>query len=152
MKHTCILLIITVFALIMVSSCSTDSTKEAAAIDQVRQAFNTAFNSEDIQAMESIIDENAIWSISGISPIDGRDSVLAAYSKAFSTSNSWLEVNEGNLQISGDWAILTTTFNRSDTVYSNDSLSNVVEVFGNNMLVFKKQADKSWKIARDIWN
>lgn len=152
MKHTCIPLIITVFALIMVSSCSTDSTKEAAAIDQVRQAFNAAFNSEDIQAMESIIDENAIWSISGISPIDGRDSVLAAYNKAFSTSNSWLEVNEGDLQISGDWAILTTTFNRSDTVYSNDSLSNVVEVFGNNMLVFKKQADKSWKIARDIWN
>lgn len=152
MKHTSILLTFTVFALIMVSSCSTDSTKEAAAIDQVRQAFNTAFNSEDIKAMESIIDENAIWSISGISPIDGRDSVLAAYSKAFYTSNSWLKVNEGDLQISGDWAILTTTFNRSDTVYSNDSLSNVVEVLGNNMLVFKKQADKSWKIARDIWN
>lgn len=151
MKSTLLLMIISVLALIG-SGCTTNHEQEASSIDLVRQAFNAAFTAEDIQALDAIIDDQAIWSILGQPPVHGKDSILASYERTFPSTRSWLEINEGDLQIAGNWAIMTTTYNRSDTFYCKENETKVVNIIGHNMLVFKKQADKSWKIARDIWN
>ncbi len=146
------LLITLVFALTLGSSCTADYKRKAESINQVLQKFNTAYSTEDLQALEAIIDELAIWSIPGLPPVHGKDSILACYEKAFSTGRSCLKIKEGDLQITGNWGILTTTYNRSDTFCCNEVETKVIDISGHNLLVFKKQADKSWKIARDIWN
>jgi len=151
MKNRTSLLLVVTVAITMASCCSKNSEKDILAIDNVRLAFNTAFGTHDIQALDSLVDADAIWSIPGAPTIFGKDSVVAAYAGAFKSDHSALEIKPGDIQASGDWAILTTEFIRTDTMIM-DTASMVTQVSGHNLLAFKKQSNGSWKIARDIWN
>lgn len=151
MKNKTSLLLVAIIAITMASCSSKNSEKDTLAIDNVRLAYNAALNAHNVQALDSLIDVDAIWSIPGAPVIVGKDSIVAAYANAFFTDHSALEVKSGDLQMSGDWAILTAEFSRSDTLMM-DTVSIVNQVSGHNLLAFKKQADGTWKIARDIWN
>ena len=80
----------------------------------------------------------------------GKDSVLASYTALFRAIHGKLDVKAGDIQIGGDWAILTTTYIRTDTILGAEQM--IKQISGDNTFAFKKQADGSWKLARDIWN
>lgn len=143
----CIVALVT----IALSGCTVkNSENEVAAIDAVRLAYNAAYNAKSLQAMDSIFDADAIMMIPEMPSLVGKDSILAGYASAFPTSHSWLEIKAGDIQVSGDWAFLTAEYDRADTLMMGDA-SKVMQLTGHNLLVFKKQVDGSWKLARDIW-
>jgi len=132
-------------------SCKTKNAEgDIQSVDQVRIAFLNAFNTCDVQAIGSLVDADAIWSVPGQPLVMGKDSVLASYTALFSAVHGKLDVKAGDIQIGGDWAILTTTYTRIDTILGAEPM--IKQISGDNTFAFKKQADGSWKLARDIWN
>jgi len=123
---------------------------DEAAVDNVRLAFNAAYVKGDAQAMGALIDRDAVWMPpTGEQAIIGADKIVARYKKFFEKIRSAFELQPGAIQISGQWAFLHGAWHRKDA----DKQSGQKMIHGGYyLMVFKKQADGSWKIARDIWN
>lgn len=151
MRNKTILFIVAALAFTMVSCNTKKSGNDTTAIDNIRLAFNAAYNSKNLQSLDSLIDVNAIWSVPQAPAITGKDGIISIYSNLFTNGNSSLEIKAGDIQINGDWAMLTADYSRTDTV-KTDTASTAQNVTGHCILAFKKQEDGSWKIARDIWN
>lgn len=123
---------------------------DEAAIDKVRLAFNAAYGKGDAKAMGALIDRDAVWMPpTGEPAIVGADQIVARYQKFFEKIRSAFELQPGTIQISGQWAFLSGAWHRKDA----DRISGQSMIHGGYyLMVFKKQPDGSWKIARDIWN
>jgi len=123
---------------------------DEASIDKVRLAFNAAYGQGDAKAMGALIDRDAIWMPpTGEPAIIGADKIVARYRKFFEKIRSAFELQPGTIQISDQWAFLSGAWRRKDA----DKQSGQSMIHGGYyLMVFKKQSDGSWKIARDIWN
>ena len=125
------------------------AAQDRAAVDQVRLAFNAAFNAGDAKAMAGLADREAIWLPPGEAAITGLENIEACYAAFFSKTRSTFELHPGDIEVCGDCAYISGAFNRMDSSTANNS---VQDIAGHYLFVLKKQADGSWKIARDIWN
>lgn len=120
------------------------------AIDKVRLAFNAAYNAGDAKAIGKLIDRDAVWMPpTGEPAIVGADKVVARYTSFFKKTQSAFELQPGTVQLSGQWAFLNGAWHRED---SSKKGGKSMKHGGYYLMVFKKQADGGWKIARDIWN
>ncbi len=123
--------------------------QEIAAIDKVRQDFNTAFSAGDIEAMGRLIAEEGVWMPPAEPQIKGKDAVKARYAKAFTEISSKMDLKPGEIQGCTDWAYMHGDFDRTDTLKAGGRTQRVA---GHYLLILQKQPDGSWKISRDIWN
>ncbi|MDP4277668.1 MAG: nuclear transport factor 2 family protein [Bacteroidota bacterium] len=146
-RHSILSIFVVAIAL---TSCSRQSEKDLIAVDGLRAAFNTAYNAQNTQVLDSIIDEDAIWSIPGEPSVIGKDSVVVSYDSLFAKSHPIIDVKAGDLQLCKDWAILTTEYTKTDSV-KTDSATVAKEITGHYLMVFRKHAGGNWRIARAIW-
>ena len=120
------------------------------AIDSVRLAFNAAYNAGDARAMAALLDPDAVWMPpTGEKAIVGADRIAARYEAFFGKTSSTFELKAGTIELSGGYAYLSGEWQRSDTAGTGSAPT---PHGGFYLMVFKKQPDGSWKIARDIWN
>ncbi len=119
------------------------------AVDRVRMEFNAASRSSDAEALASLLDRDAVWMPPGREPIVGREAVEDYYTQRFRDKRSEIRLHPGTIQWMGNWAVLHSTFSRTDVEIS-DRTEQVVS--GNYMWVLRKQPDNTWKVARDVWN
>lgn len=123
---------------------------DEAVIDKVRLTFNAAYNSGDAKAMAALIDAEAVWMPpTGEPAIVGAQKIAARYTAFFAKTRSAFELQPGKIQICGQWAFLNGPWQRQDSAKQGGA---VMKHGGYYLIVFKKQSDGSWKIARDIWN
>jgi uncharacterized protein (TIGR02246 family) len=135
---------------VIISTASVFAGADEAAIEKVRVKFNEAFNKGDAKAMGALLDRDAVWMPpTGEQAISGADKVVALYKAFFEKTRSEFELKPGTIQVSGQWAFLNGPWQRKDTGKPSGIIS---EHGGYYLLVFKKQVNGNWKIARDIWN
>ena len=60
-----------------------------------------------------------------------------------------LTINSEEVEVFGDWAFVRTTYT---TALTPKAGGEVVEERGKNIWIWKREADGSWKLARNIWN
>ncbi len=141
-----LLAIITFFS----SNQAVPAADDKAAIEMVRIAFNSAYGKGDAAAMGALIDGEAIWMPpTGEEAIVGAERIVARYSAFFEKTHSTFELEPGNIQLCGEWAFLHGPWKRRDVAKEG---GRSIQHYGYYMMIFKKQPDGSWKIARDIWN
>lgn len=122
---------------------------DASAVDAVREAFNTAFNAGDAQAMDSIIGRDAIWMPPGQAAVAGHDQVVGLYAAAFAGPRSKIELKPGDIQLCGDCAYLSGDFDREDPAEEEGAAKKIT---GHYLFVLERDSSGAWKIVRDIWN
>ncbi|MEE9912759.1 MAG: SgcJ/EcaC family oxidoreductase [Deltaproteobacteria bacterium] len=120
------------------------------AVDKVRLAFNAAYSAGDARAMAALVDRDAVWMPpTGEQAIVGAEKIAARYTAFFEKTRSAFELQPGKIQVCGQWAFLNGPWQRTDAARGGGKS---MQHGGYYLMVFKKQSDGSWKIARDIWN
>jgi len=123
---------------------------DEASVDKVRLAFNAAYSAGDAKALAGLIDRDAVFlPPTGEQAIIGAQKIAARYAAFFEKTRSAFELQPGKVQVCGQWAFLNGPWQRKDAARQGGSM---MQHGGYYLMVFKKQSDGSWKIARDIWN
>jgi uncharacterized protein (TIGR02246 family) len=127
------------------------NTDEArAAIAAIDKKFMEDVNRGDAVAGAAAYTDDAIVMPPNHSPLEGKQAIekyLAEIGSQLQASNFQLSILEVDVQ--GDTTIVRGTYSNSFTISGTDA---PMEDQGKTLNVWKRQADGSWKLHRDIWN
>jgi uncharacterized protein (TIGR02246 family) len=121
-----------------------------AAIVAIDKKFMEDVNRGDAAAGAAAYTDDAILMPPNHSPLEGKQAIekyLAEIASKLQASNFQLSILEVDVQ--GDTTIVRGTYSSSFTVPGTDA---PMEDRGKTLNVWKRQADGSWKLHRDIWN
>ena len=121
-----------------------------AAIAAIDKKFMEDANRGDAAAGAAAYTDDAILMPPNHSPLEGKQAIekyLADIGSQLQASNLQLSISEVDVQ--GDTAIVRGTYSSNITVPGMDV---PMEDRGKTLNVWKRQADDSWKLHRDIWN
>ena len=121
-----------------------------AAIAAIDKKFMEDANRGDAAAGAAAYTDDAILMPPNHSPLEGKQAIekyLAEIGSQLQASNFQLSILEVDVQ--GDTTIVRGTYSANITIPGVDA---PMEDRGKTLQVWKKQADGSWKIHRDIWN
>ncbi|MRR15606.1 MAG: SgcJ/EcaC family oxidoreductase [Deltaproteobacteria bacterium] len=149
-RHTLMIGTVLVMILAVFGTGNGLAKGDETAVDKVRLAFNAAYSAGDAKAIASLIDRDAVFlPPAGEQAIIGAQKIAARYAAFFEKTHSAFELKPGKIEICGQWAFLSGSWNRKDSARAGGPM---MQHGGYYMMVLKKQSDGSWKIARDIWN
>ena len=148
--------LVSIASLVLIS-CAGSQAQAPINTDEVRAAiaatdkkFMEDFNRGDAAAAAAAYTDDAIVMPPNEPPTVGKKAIEKSLTELISKlqlSNLQLSILEVDVQ--GDTAIVRGTYSSSITVPGVDV---PMEDRGKTLTVWKKQADGSWKLHRDIWN
>src|ERR1700736_2416191 len=145
------LLLLSLNFLLLVPALAKDNEAEIkAAVEDRYKEWIAAANKKDVSAMTSLYNENAVLMPKAEEPVLGKAAIGDYYKKLFANPNFvpfTLALNWNSFHVVGDIAIATV-------VFEGDLTRNGKQIHfrGKDLLVWKKQADGSWKIFRYMFD
>jgi uncharacterized protein (TIGR02246 family) len=146
------LFLLTLMLLLSVPVLANDSedAKIKAAVEDRYKEWIAAENKKDAAATMDLYDENAVLMPKAEEPVLGKAAIGEYYKKLFANPNFvpfTLALNWNSFHVVGDIAIATV-------VFEGDLTRNGKQIHfrGKDLLVWKKQADGSWKIFRYMFD
>ena len=124
--------------------------KIKAAVEDRYKEWLAAANKKDAAAMIDLYDENAVLMPKSEEPVLGKAAIGEYYKKLFANPDFvpfTLNSNWNSFHVAGDVAIATSVFEGDVTRNGKQ-----IHFRGKNLLVWKKQADSSWKIFRYMYD
>jgi ketosteroid isomerase-like protein len=148
-----------IVALVMLcSACGTPAREAAttaadtAAIDvaahQAHDAYVTAINSNNLETLLAVLTEDVVFLSAHEPAMVGKAAVrpwLEGYLEAFTTH--WDKPVQ-EFVVTGDWAFERYTYKSADTPLAGGA---VVEDTGWGLVIYHRDADGTWRVARDAW-
>ena len=135
---------------LLVGACAApDQAADRDAIRQQYDAYNAAFESNDVDAILDFYVDNATRLPSDGSIITGlaaiRDSMTA-----FRERNDYVldEYSPAEIQSSGDLAVTYSTF---DEHWTSRETGETTRQVGRWLVVWERWTDGTWKITREMW-
>ena len=128
----------------------TNTDEVRAAIAAIDEKFMEDVNRGDAAAGAAAYTDDAIVMPPNHSPLEGKQAIekyLTEIGSQLQASNFQLSILEVDVQ--GDTTIVRGTYSNSFTIPGTDA---PMEDQGKTLNVWKRQADGSWKLHRDIWN
>jgi len=127
-----------------------EDAKIKAAVEDRYKEWIAAENKKDAAAITNLYDENAVLMPKAEEPVLGKAAIGEYYKKLFANPNFvpfTLALNWNSFHVVGDIAIATV-------VFEGDLTRNGKQIHfrGKDLLVWKKQADGSWKIFRYMFD
>lgn len=128
-------------------AANTDSSTAAAkaAIDKLRDDWKAGADKKDAATVASYYTEDAVLAGSNAPVAKGRDAIQKGLAPAFAMWTN-LKINSEDVKIAGDWAVDMGTYSEHVTPPKGKPM----DVSGNYIVILKKQADGSWKLAREV--
>ena len=103
-----------------------DTAEVEATLDSLRRTFVQAYEAGDAQTIGSMWAEDGLQSVAGEPPLQGRDTIQAAYEAFFSATEGTREVTIDSVydvQVMGDrWAYTYGTLSYRDQLAGSDSV------------------------------
>jgi uncharacterized protein (TIGR02246 family) len=146
------LFLLTLMLLLSVPVLANDSedAKIKAAVEDRYKEWIAAENKKDAAATMDLYDENAVLMPKAEEPVLGKAAIGEYYKKLFANPNFvpfTLALNWNSFHVVGDIAIATVVFDGDLTRNGKQ-----IHFRGKDLLVWKKQADGSWKIFRYMFD
>lgn len=115
-------------------------------IEDVLQAYETALNGSDTDAVLTVFTKDAVFMAPNSASTVGADAIRAAYDGLFQaiTFNTELTVAEV-VQTAPNWAFVRTSSIGHVTV---NAIKQQVPDANHELFIFQRDDDKGWKIAR----
>ncbi|HSG00938.1 MAG TPA: SgcJ/EcaC family oxidoreductase [Vicinamibacterales bacterium] len=127
-----------------------DTTAEdLAAISALRDAFRTGFNAGDAAALAALFTDDAVLMNPGQATAAGPAAIEALYGQLFAEMTAQTEIRPEATEVSGSLAYDSGTYTGTMTPKAG---GDAMTEEGRYVVILKKGADGSWKIARDIGN
>ena len=144
-----IILIVTV--ILFISACTQNPNEQAdvEAIKRMNNEWNTAWSNSDIDGILALWDNDGISMPPGSSPYIGKERIRARLQFLNKTTVENVSTNIEEIEVSGNWAFVRQTF--KGTWIPKDGSESKNES-SKEIMIFNKQSDGSWKIARYMWN
>jgi uncharacterized protein (TIGR02246 family) len=127
-----------------------DEAKIKAALENRYQDWLAAANKKDAAEMTNLYDDSAVLLPKSEEPVLGKPAIGDYYKKLFANPQFvpfTLKSDWNSFHLAGDVAIATS-------VFEGDATRNEKQIHfrGKNFLVWRKQADGSWKIFRFMYD
>lgn len=113
-------------------------------------AFHQALRTNDLETFMSYVAEDVFFMPPGEPPVRGRDAVrkwMVAFLAQYRTSS--LTLADREVFVGSGWAVELGTFEWALQPVAGGA---AVIDRGNYMQVWKKQSDKTWRFAREVYN
>ena len=156
MKHS---LSVVCFAFIFLSSCAPapqptaeeapSAEVDVAAINKFEEEFSAVFKRLDVDAMASMMTNDAVAMLPGMPTVVGREACRSFWEEALSQQTfDTHTVSLEEVVVDRGWAFVRAT---TESVFRIGD-GEAQEDAGKYIHILRRQADGSWKLARDIWN
>ena len=119
-----------------------------ARIDELRLAFNSAYNAGNATAIANLLAEDAVWMPPGESAVVGRSAIQSRYAAQFAGTHSFFALNPGEIRVQANLAWLRGSYRRVDTPISGVPSTMLT---GKYLMTFSRERG-DWKIINDCWN
>jgi uncharacterized protein (TIGR02246 family) len=127
----------------MMPAASNDDAK--AAIGKLRDAWVAAANAKNSAAVGAMYTDDAVLAGTTVPVTNGRAAIEKVWADAFPIASN-LKVNSEKTEVSGDMAYDYGTYSQ----HIAPPKGKAMEDTGRYLVVFKRQADGSWKIAAHV--
>ncbi len=127
-----------------------DDAKIKATVEDRYQEWLAAANKKDAPAMTNLYDENAVLMPKQEEPVIGKAAIGEYYKKLVADPHFvpfTLTIDWNSFHLAGDIAITTSVFDGDVTRNEKQ-----IHFRGKNLLVWRKEADGSWKIFRYMFD
>jgi uncharacterized protein (TIGR02246 family) len=140
------LLFIVIAIATLVAPANAQSAREA--IEAALVKFSEAFNSKDAAAVAAHYTEDAAVFPPDSARIDGRANIQNFWKGAIDAGLSDLTLKAVEVEDQGDWA-----YEIGELSYSAPGTGDArTTASGKYIVIWKKDADGTWRLYRDIWN
>ena len=119
-----------------------------ARIDELRQAFNNAYNTANAAAIAGLLADDAMWMPPGEPAVVGKTVIQQRYAAQFAITRSLFTLNAGEIRALANLAWLRGTYLRVDTPIAGGPSTTVT---GKYLMTFRRDRG-DWKIVNDSWN
>ncbi|NIM50515.1 MAG: DUF4440 domain-containing protein [Gemmatimonadales bacterium] len=121
---------------------------DIAAIVEVREALEGTHNDGDVEAFLVHCTDGMVTIRPGAPAIVGRDQMRRALQLHLEFDRPTETFRSGEIAVAGEWAFDTGTSVEAIRLPGRPA----VEIHYNYVMIFQRQPDSSWKVARHIWN
>jgi ketosteroid isomerase-like protein len=126
-----------------------DVEADVQAIKSLIAECSRAWNEEDYEGFMATIDDEAMFLPPNAPPISDMETIRAAYRNEFDSSDFDLTITTEEIHVSGDLAFSLDNWTGS----ANPKDGSDPIMFDNkNLIIYKRQADGSWKTWRVMFN
>jgi ketosteroid isomerase-like protein len=139
--------------LALAAACSAPPAKPATPADdpaahQAHEAYVTAINSNNLDALMAMLTDDVVFMAPQSPVMKGKAELrpwLEGYLKAYKTH--WDKPVQ-EFVVSGEWAFERYSYKSTDTPHDGSA---VVEDTGWGLVIYHRDADGKWRVARDAW-
>jgi len=123
---------------------------DADAVERQWRRVTATFEEGNVDAFMTLTTQDVVLMPPGASTLSGREAVQALMADFFGTYAIELQsVSLEEIVVAGDWAFVRDTYVSNLTPRSGGE---TVRARGKNVWILRRQADGSWKVARNMWN
>ena len=122
---------------------------DVAAIRAVLADFDALANAGDAAGIAELYAEDAIQMPPDAASRVGRGAILASMEETLGANTLQLTSVVDEIEVAGDLACVLITWDES--IMPNAG-GDTEQMHGNWLVIFKRQADGSWKMWRDMWS
>lgn len=126
-----------------------DVEADIGAINEIWSQYVIGGNTGDLDLWISLWDDDGIRMAPDTPAVFGKDQIRTQMTIPFEQFTFEISVTPEENQVAGDWAFSRGTYTLSLTPKAGGETS---QFSGKFLTILKKQADGSWKIARDCFN
>lgn len=129
---------------------STTAEADRAAIDRGHEAFLAAMRANDCNALLQVLTDDVVLAPPNVPSATGHEGVRGWCEPIFKqVKTTAVSVSNRDVVIAGDWAIEHGDYDWTVGPLAGGSDQREQGRF---VAIHRRQADGSWKLARDIWN
>ncbi len=114
----------------------------------IRQ-FDADFKAGNLDGVIALYADDAVQMPPNSPIVIGKDSLRSGYEGFLEANTVEISSTVEDIQVSGDWAFLRLSF--TDSITPKDG-GDTTTGGGKWVLIFERQADRSWRIATEIWH
>jgi uncharacterized protein (TIGR02246 family) len=134
-------------AAVSASTAAQDLSVEAIAAASL--AWDQAYAAGDATRLAECYDEDAVSMPPGMPALTTRSAIAADFTAFFSSNRATHRTLDADRRVSGDFAIERARYEAS--ISPRDGGATIKEA-GKHIVVYRRQADGSWKVFWEIWN
>lgn len=122
---------------------------DAAAVAQASKLWDELYAAGDAARLAERYDEDAVSMPPGMPSLVGKTTIAADFKTFFESNSATHQTLEADRRIVGDLAIERA---RYEATISPKAGGDVKKESGKHIVVYRRQADGSWKVLWEIWN
>lgn len=141
-------LILATLAAPAVALAAPERTTDEAAIRALTENVESANNAGDVERWVGLFADDAVYMAPGAPAVTTRDGLTDVATAGFRHAAD-IDIEPQEIEIVGDWAFVRAAVTGKVTLHPS---GNEVEIDVKQLVIYRRQADGEWKIARLMSN